>query len=177
MRSLIDFATRGFTPPNPVLASRWVWPARGIALTAILIFAALCPTLATAQSSSQPGPVGSMFQKMNPMNWKMPAMKAPSFRLPNFMVQQNDQERIVERKNTLVTDVKSTASRSWQRTKETLNPARLNPMNLFAGPSTNAPPPRNDSSPGFFKSMFTSPPEPEERVANVNDFLNQQRPK
>lgn len=108
--------------------------------------------------------------KLNPMNWKV-----PSFRLPNFLVHNDDQERIVERKNGLVSDVKSTASRSWQRTKETFNPARLNPMNLFAGTSTDS---TTEKKPGFFSSLLSpAPAEPEERVATVNDWLGQERPK
>ena len=130
--------------------------------------------LSSQPASAQEGGFGAMASKLNPMNWSMPK---PAFRLPNFMVQHDDQDRIVERKNTLVTDVKSTASRSWQRTKETFSPARLNPMNLFAGPSeTSAPPAKNE--PNLFQSMFsTQPKEPEARIAGVNDFLDQQRPR
>ncbi|MFG0290249.1 MAG: hypothetical protein ACF8CQ_18870 [Rhodopirellula sp. JB044] len=119
-----------------------------------------------AAQDSQP----SAMSKLNPMNWKV-----PSFRLPNFLVHNDDQERIVERKNGLVSDVKSTASRSWQRTKETFNPARLNPMNLFAGTSTDS---TTEKKPGFFSSLLSpAPAEPEERVATVNDWLGQERPK
>ncbi|MEM6364310.1 MAG: hypothetical protein AAF745_07780, partial [Planctomycetota bacterium] len=116
--------------------------------------------------------------KMNPANWKMPK---PSFRLPNFLVPQDDQNRIVERKSSLVTDVKTTASKSWQRTKELFNPARYNPMNLLTGGAGNSTTPKPNSSPGFFRSLFTPPPAaapaPESRVAGVNDFLSQERPR
>lgn len=106
----------------------------------------------------------SLATKLNPMNWKMPA----------FLVPNKDQDRIVERKNSLVGDVKSTASQSWQRTKTALNPARLNPMNLFASAEPERPAKKKE--PGFFSSMFSpSEPEPEERVATVNEFLNQDR--
>ncbi|MCM2370046.1 hypothetical protein [Aporhodopirellula aestuarii] len=120
---------------------------------------------ASAQDSQPSG-----FQKLNPMNWRM-----PSFRLPNFLVPNSDQERIVERKEGLVSDIKGTASRSWQRTKETFNPARLNPMNMFAGASDTA---ETKKEPGFFSSLLSpAPREPEERVATVNDWLDQERPK
>lgn len=129
---------------------------------------------------AEPGAFSKMAQTLNPANWKMPSMpKAPGFRMPGFLVPNADQERIVERKNGLMTDVKTTASKSWQRTKEAFNPARLNPMNMFAGAGTGPTPPAQSDSPGFFSSMFGAPKAatgPEERVANVNDFLGQQRP-
>jgi hypothetical protein len=134
-------------------------------VTLVAIFVLGHASTATAQ---KPAPKG--VQKLNPMNWRI-----PSFRLPNFMVAHDEQERIVERKNGLVTDVKSTASRSWTRTKQVFNPARLNPMNLFAGSAT---PDSGEKKPGFFSSMFAAPPaEPEERVATVNEWLGQERPK
>lgn len=149
------------------------WSIR--ALLVLSIVAMTSAGTAQAQTGSAPASgIGGMARKLNPMNWKMPK---PNFRLPNFLVQNQDQDRIVERKNSLLTDVRMTASRSWQRTKETFSPAKLNPMNLFAG-GNNAPAPTTQSSPGFFQNMFSTPPEPpEDRVANVTDFLGQQRPK
>lgn len=122
-------------------------------------------------SAQQPGPVSKVAEKINPANWKL-----PSFRLPNFLVPQDEQSRIVQRKDGLVQDIKGTASRSWQRTKATFNPARLNPMNLFAGaagPSNNG----GEKKPGFFSSLLSPPvSQPTERVATVNEFLGQSRP-
>ncbi|WDQ16028.1 hypothetical protein [Rhodopirellula sp. P2] len=139
----------------------------------------LVATSASAQDA-EPGAFSKMAQTLNPANWKMPSMpKAPSFRMPSFLVPDDDQNRIVERKDGLMTDVKNTASASWQRTKETFNPARLNPMNMFAGAGTQSTATEKSDSPGFFSSMFGAPKAetgPEERVANVNDFLGQQRP-
>lgn len=123
---------------------------------------------ASAQQTAG-GEPSTFTEKINPMNWRV-----PSFRLPDFLVRHDEQERIVERKNGLVTDIKGTASRSWQRTKETFNPARLNPMNLFAGP---APQPQAEKKPGFFSSLLgPAKPEPEERIATVNEWLGQERP-
>lgn len=138
--------------------------ARILTATLIVVSVALAssgPIAAEQPSTTQP----SLASKLNPMNWKM----------PEFLVPNKDQERIVERKNTLASDIKTTASQSWQRTKTALNPARLNPMNLFATADTDQPAKKKE--PGFFSSMFSpSEPEPEERVATVNQFLNQERP-
>ncbi|SMP53492.1 hypothetical protein SAMN06265222_104121 [Neorhodopirellula lusitana] len=126
---------------------------------------------ASAQDS-QPSGFGAVFQKLNPANWK-----APSFQMPSFLVPQEDKTRIVERKDGLVADIKGTASRSWTRTRETLNPARLNPMNLFAGTGDTAGTATGESKPGFFSSLLSPPAtEPAERVASVNEFLGQERP-
>ncbi|MEO9930663.1 hypothetical protein [Rhodopirellula bahusiensis] len=139
----------------------------------------MAATSVSAQGA-EPGAFSKMAQTLNPANWKMPSMpKTPSFRMPTFLVPNADQDRIVERKDGLMTDVKNTASASWQRTKETFNPARLNPMNMFAGAGTEKAPASESDSPGFFSSMFGAPKAatgPEERVANVNDFLDLQRP-
>lgn len=130
----------------------------------------------TPVSEQQPGMMTRFAQTLNPVNWKVPG---GGFRLPNFMVARQDQDRIIERKDGLMSDVRGTASRSWARTKEVFNPARLNPMNMLAGPqdpaqNTSAP---KSESPGFFRSLFSPPAsQPEERVAGVNDFLGLQRP-
>ncbi len=137
-------------------------------LSLAFVFAISSASSSFAQQSGAP-PSSSAPSKLNPMNWKM-----PSFHMPEFLVPNDDQERIVQRKNTLVGDIKSTSSKSWQRTKAIFNPARLNPMNMFAGPT---PPPGHQKKPGFFSSLLSpSTPEPEERVATVNQFLNQDRP-
>ena len=132
------------------------------------------PTSGAAEQ--QPGMMTRFVKTLNPVNWKVPGV---GFRLPNFMVARQDQDRIIERKDGLMSDVRDTASRSWTRTKEVLNPARLNPMNMLAGPqdpAQTATPPKSES-PGFFRSLFAPPAsEPEERVAGVNDFLGLQRP-
>lgn len=134
-------------------------------------FAALSFDNVSAQQ--QPSMVSKVAETMNPTNWKM-----PSFRLPSFLVPNNEQERIVQRKNGLVQDIKDTSSRSWQRTKQIFNPARLNPMNLLAGPNGDSATPKDPNKPGFFSSLLTpGPSEPTERVATVNEFLGQDRPK
>lgn len=129
----------------------------------------------SASAQEAKGPISGIAEKLNPMNWKMPSMKPPGFRLPNFLVANEDQDRIVQRKNGLMDDMKGTASKSWQRTKEVFNPARLNPMNMFAGGANK---PAGEKSPGFFSSLLggQSTSQPEERVASVNEFLGQQRP-
>ena len=122
-------------------------------------------------SAQEPGPISKVAEKINPANWKL-----PTFRLPNFLVPQDEQNRIVQRKDGLVQDIKGTAARSWQRTKDTLNPSRLNPMNLFAGASSSSDH-GGQKKPGFFSSLLSPPAsQPTERVATVNEFLGQSRP-
>ena len=114
---------------------------------------------------------------LNPLNWNLPSFKTPQWKMPNFgslLPAPEDKERIIKKKDNLFTDISSTAKSSWQRTKEALDPQKLNPMKMFAtsdSPETSA----ESERPGFFRSLFAAP-EPEERVANVNDFLGQDRP-
>lgn len=160
-------ATTPRRPGGDVTTHRVVWGHTH--LLALLVVGVLLASTGSI-AAEQPGTAApSTASKLNPMNWKM-----PSFHMPEFLVPNNDQERIVQRKNTLVGDIKTTASKSWQRTKATFNPARLNPMNMFAG---SAPEPGQKEKPGFFRSLLSpSPAEPEARVATVNEFLNQDRP-
>lgn len=146
-------------------------PGRALLAWVLLLGFTLAWAEPTVAQTTQPSAASAVAEKINPMNWRM-----PSFRLPNFLVRDEEQERIVKRKNGLVTDIKDTASRSWQRTKETFNPARLNPMNLFAGP-TPTQPGDGEKKPGFFSSLLSpAAPQPEERVATVNEWLGQERP-
>lgn len=152
------------------------WVHRITVMVVLLAASQVCLSTNVSAQDAEPGVFTKAAQTLNPTNWKMPS--APKFRLPAFLVPNEDQDRIVQRKDSLFTDVKTTASKSWQRTKETFNPARLNPMNMFAG-NTTAPKTAEPESPGFFGSLFGAPKAasgPEERVANVNDFLGLDRP-
>ncbi len=126
----------------------------------------------TAPPANAAEPGGS---KLNPANWSMPQ----AFRLPSFLVPNEDQDRIVKRKTGLMTDVKNTSSRTWQRTKTALNPARFNPMNMFAGGAAT-PGPGGESKPGFFANLFGTAPAaaegPDSRIAGAGGFIGQDRP-
>ena len=133
----------------------------------------VCATAADPAANPAARPGGS---KLNPANWSMPR----GFRLPSFLVPNDDQDRIVKRKTGLIDDVKSTSARTWQRTKTALNPARFNPMNLLSG-GTSTPGPGGESKPGFFASLFgagqlSAAEAPDSRIAGGAGFLNQERP-
>lgn len=135
----------------------------------------------TPGTAAPTNPVGQFFQAANPMNWPWPKFKAPAWKMPQFgqmMPSSSDQQRIVKKKDSLFSDVGTTAKKSWNKTKEVFSPQNLNPMRLVSSPKSTtdqeAEKPQSES-PGFFGSLFQSPA-PSERVANVNDFLNQDRP-
>ncbi len=126
----------------------------------------------TASGSTTPT-MGQFFSNLNPMNWQMPQMKMPDFR--SMLPGQEEKTRIIQKKDGLMNDVKTTASNSWQKTKEVLDPKKLNPMNLFPAsptPTTTS----GTQQPGFFSSLFAPgkpvQQEPQE-IATVGDFLAQ----
>jgi len=124
---------------------------------------------ASAQTA-QPHPGGGF----NPLNWKMPKFQAP--KMPSFgslLPGQSDKQRLTKKKDNLLTDVGATARKSWAKTKEVLNPAKLNPANLFKPASPS--PPTSKKEPGFFSSLFSTP-EPPDRIGDVNEFLRQDNP-
>ena len=73
----------------------------------------------------------------------------------------------------MIDDVSKTASDSWSRTKQALNPMRLAPSNLFAPREPAAP--TAAESPGFFSSLF-QPAGHKQPPKTVNDFLEQSKP-
>jgi len=131
-----------------------------------LIVGSFCSS-AAAQSpapnsgEAAPASIGQFMSNLNPMNWKMPSFKGM---LPG----QEDKTRIVKKKDGLVSDVKDTASKSWQKTKEIFDPSRLSPANLFVAkePETTT----EKKTPGFFGSLFAPQDEPEQ-IATATDFL------
>ncbi|GAA4470089.1 hypothetical protein [Novipirellula rosea] len=135
-----------------------------IAVSVIALVLAFNINTAKAQSPSSDSSMptmGEFMSGLNPMNWKMPNFKS-------LLPGQDETARIKQKKEGLVSEVTQSASRSWQRTKEVLDPRRLMPA-----PSTTP----KDDSPGFFASMFGGAKSAEEieaeRVATVSDFLAQ----
>ncbi len=138
----------------------------GAALTLLL-----CADLSTATAQTKttdPTPIGRMVSGLNPMNWKM-----PNFR--EMLPGQEEKTRIKKKKDGLFDEVTQTASRSWNRTKEVLNPQKLNPVNFFQTSARTPSTQTEKAEPGFFRSLFTPAEEPDDN-ATVTDFLRQSRP-
>ncbi|MCC9603603.1 hypothetical protein LOC67_23890 [Stieleria sp. JC731] len=109
-------------------------------------------------------PVSQLVSNLNPLNWKMPSMGS-------ILPSKAEKDRVITKKNSLVTEVSTTAKKSWQRTKETLNPMRLIPAG-FRTPSTETKP-AEPKSEGFFSKLFSPFPPKEEDEATVTDWLRQ----
>ena len=120
-----------------------------------------------SEGGAAPSAIGKWVSNLNPMNWKRPEFKLPSF--GDLMPGQGEQDRIIQRKDGLVSEVGASAKNSWQRTKEAFNPMKVLP----AANRTPSPSPSGTEKPGFFKRLFTPPPPPQ--AATVNDFLKQDR--
>ena len=117
-------------------------------------------------------PFGQMASKLNPANWKMPKM--PNFQ--GLLPQAEEKARVTKKKDSLVDEVGKTASSSWDRTKEALNPQKLNPANFFTASSRtpgNAAP--TEKKPGFFQSLF-SPFVPADENETMSGWIGQPRP-
>ena len=130
----------------------------------ILVVAMLCAGASgqspTETAKTAPSALTTWAKKLSPTNWAMPSMK-------KILPGQDEQNRIIERKDGLMTEVTGSAKNSWQRTK-----AALNPMNLL--PAGNRTPSSKADKPGFF-SRLLSPPTPTETPSTVTDFLKQDR--
>ncbi|QDT08685.1 hypothetical protein [Planctomycetes bacterium K23_9] len=157
---------------------RFVTPKKRFVIVALsLVLAAIATAPAANADEYQPQtPVGRMMQGLNPANWKMPG-------LTTFMPAKEDKDRIIKRKDGLVSDVKETATRSWTKTKETLNPMRLLPTSLFGSTATpasttaDAPAGTPIQKAGFFSSLMgNSEKEVQQTSSSVDDFLRQNKP-
>ncbi|MEM6689678.1 MAG: hypothetical protein AAF664_09640 [Planctomycetota bacterium] len=117
------------------------------------------------------GAPGGIF---NPTNWKLPQFKLPS--LANLLPQKSEKERVIRKKDGLVSEVRSTAGNTWKRTREALDPAKLNPARFFTASNRQQSDRKPESSkPNFFKALF-APPEPEApRISTPAEFLKQER--
>jgi hypothetical protein len=118
----------------------------------------------SADETVQPTPFGQMINRLNPANWKM-----PNFR--SMLPQTEEKARIKKKRESLVDEVGKTASSSWTRTTEALNPARF----FTTSAKTPATPNPTAKKPGFFQSLF-APAVPPDENATVSGFLKQSRP-
>lgn len=150
-------------------------------LTVTFAFLCLWGSLSVATVSAQapeeeplppPNPLMRMASGLNPMNWKMPKMKMPT--MDTFLPTKQEKDRVITKKDSLVTEVSNTAKQSWQRTKDTLNPMKLIPAGFRQNGETK-PAPKPESEPGFFSRLFSPfPPKEEESTQSVTDWLKQE---
>ena len=123
----------------------------------------------TAPSAvSAPG-FGDLVSKLNPANWKMPTLRMP--KVADVMPGSDEKDRIIQKKDGLLSEVGKTASSSWKKTKDALNP-----MNVL--PASSRSPAGGEEKPGFFKRLFSPPASAgtESSGSDVNSFLRGQRP-
>jgi hypothetical protein len=122
----------------------------------------------TTEPLPPPNPFGQMMQSLNPANWRMPKLKMPTMK--NFMPTKKEKDRVITKKDSLVTEVSETTKNTWRRTKETLNPMRLIPAGFKQDPETRPAPKKQG---GFFSNLF-APRQPEpEQAQSVTDWLKQ----
>ena len=157
-------------------------PSTRMSLIAMALVVAMAAESAHAQEATltdQPTtgtfgqtPIGRVVSGLNPANWKMPKM--PTFQ--QVMPGEAEKTRIKQKKNSLVTEVSETASKSWSKTKEVLNPKRLLPSNLFGQRPQTPTPPKQVKQVGFFESLLRPMPPETQPGPSVNDFLKQKKP-
>jgi hypothetical protein len=115
-----------------------------------------------------------MVHNMNPANWTMPQWKMPNFR--SILPGQEEKTRVVKKKDGLLSETKAVATNSWNKTKEVMDPQKLNPARLFRPASSTTPSKSSEpEQPGFFSRLFTPAPE-ESKPKSPNEFLKGDRP-
>ena len=148
------------------------------ALVAAMMLASLTDVSAqdSATDPQLPGnPLTRMMSGLNPMNWQMPKLKMPT--MSTFLPSKDEKERVITKKDSLVDEVSMTAKKSWQRTKDTLNPMRLIPAGFRQDSQTTpAPATATKQQGGFFSNLFSPFPKSadEDATQSVNDFLKQE---
>lgn len=139
------------------------------AVLAILASLTLVLTANANAHADEPAPMGPL----NPMNWKMPELKMPSFK--SILPGAEEKTRIKKKKDGLFSEVTQSATNSWNRTKEVFNPQKLNPTRFFTASSKTQSKNTGQTKPNFFQSLL-SPAQPEvNEPSSVTDFLRQDR--
>ena len=147
--------------------------AIAIASLSMVMFADLAKVNAdTGEASSG---LGQVANAMNPLNWRRPKFKMPNFKslLPN----KTEQTEVKKKKDGLFDEVGKTASNSWTKTKNALNPKNMNPTRFFTT-SSRTPAKKQvkkDKEPGFWSSLLNPWPEEQRQESTVSDFLRQPR--
>lgn len=145
-----------------------------VGLTAAFLLAwTLNQAPASADTLVEPSPMARMVSGMNPANWTMPEWKMPNFR--SILPGQDEKTRIKKKKDGLFSEVSTTASNSWTKTKQVLNPQKLNPARMFTTGAKTPAVKSQPAKPGFFRSLFTPDP-PDKEVKSVSDWMRQSRP-
>ena len=149
---------------------------RAIALCfAVFVGVSANQPIVSADSPVTEGPFTRMAQGLNPANWTMPKVNMPS--MPSFkkmLPGQEEKRQIIQKKDGLVEEVSKSASNSWNKTKDALNPMKLASWRPFGGEETSPQAPA-EKSPGFFSTLFQGPVVEEQR-STANDFLKLSRP-
>lgn len=152
--------------------------AIAIASLSLVVFTNL--SVVKAETPEEASAFSKATAAMNPMNWKMPEVKMPKWKMPNFrsiLPTKKEQEQINEKKDGLFDQVGKTASNSWSKTKTALSPSNLNPARFFTTSSKSAVEtvPAKDKEPGFWSRLLSPWPEEEPQQTTVTDFLRQPR--
>jgi hypothetical protein len=144
----------------------------GAVSVALVLFTSL--STATADELIEPSPIAKVAKGLNPVNWKMPQWKVPG--LKQLLPGGEEKARIKNKKEGLVYEVSKTASNSWNKTKQAFSPKNLNPIRFFSASAKKPSQQKQESKPGFFRSLFTPKPKVENNSDTVTDFLRQKRP-
>ena len=142
--------------------------ARSCTTAVAMLMLCLCVEVSTARADEviEASPMTQLVHGLNPMNWKM-----PDFR--QLLPGNDEKARIKKKKEGLMDEVTKTASNSWSKTKQALNPVKFLP----ASSRTPSPASRQQAEqPGFFRSLFGAGKPAAQEKPTVTDFLRQERP-
>lgn len=152
-----------------------------LVLAAVTVALCGCGHELRADSPFEQNRLARLAGRLNPMTWELPEFRPPGWDVPSFdnvLPGHGDHQRVIKKKHGLLSEVSQTAKKTWWRTRATLHPRNLDPANLFADSAESrddATPP--DRSPGFLRSLFGSPDQPDKRVASIDDFMSRPRPR
>ena len=121
-----------------------------------------------AQSPNPPSAMKRFADRMNPMRWQLPDFRSQPSKTAERIGKQ-------ENKAGFFDDVSNITKRGWLKTKDLFNPSRYNPARLMPASTRTQPNHVEREETGFWRSLFSPKPEPQE-ISNVNDFLRQSRP-
>lgn len=155
---------------------------KGITAVAMSLTLALCASHSTASADEliKPSPMAKVAERLNPLNWRLPKWKMPTFTPPNFkrLLPMGEKQPTINKKKQdgLFSGVAKTASSGWNRTKQAFDARKLNPINYFPASAKTAQERQAKSKPGFFGSLWKGKETEQAESPTVTEFLRQSRP-
>ncbi len=145
---------------KPVNLAALQFHLRGGTVALLILLGCSSQALATGPQISDSDGVSSWLAPLNPTQWKMPQLRWPT----------TSRQPARDKQPGMMASMSQSLGKTWQKTKETLNP-----KNLVPGADKPKHTTRKTEKESVWSGWFTAKEEPQ-KIETINDFLRQPSP-